>query len=83
MIICVSITKEDLRLVDDYCMTTGLKRSTFLTRSALKEVGVHRKDIDYDYPVPNQKLKVVDEEVEVKNLSSLKNRTCVCCRPKK
>ena len=50
MRINISISPEDLHLIDDYCKATGIKRSTFLTRSALKEVGVHEKDIDHFYP---------------------------------
>ncbi len=41
MRISVSITKEDLQLIDDHCKSTGIKRSTFLTRSALKELVAH------------------------------------------
>ena len=55
MRINVSITKEDLQLIDDYCTSTGIKRSTFFTRSALKEVGVHKKDIDAIYSKANDR----------------------------
>ena len=34
----VSITKKNLQLIYNYCIDTGIKRITFLTRSALKVV---------------------------------------------
>ena len=45
MIISISVSKEDLRLIDDYCSSTGIPRSRFFVKSALKEVGVHPKDL--------------------------------------
>ena len=47
MRISVSISKEDLQLIDEYCEVVGIPRSKFFVRCALKEVGVHKKDIDY------------------------------------
>ncbi len=41
MRISVSITKEDLQLIDDHCKSMGIWRSAFLTRSALKELVAH------------------------------------------
>ncbi len=38
MIVSVSVSKENLQIIDDYCKSVGLKRSTFLTRSAIKEI---------------------------------------------
>lgn len=53
MIISVSISKEDLTLIDEY--RGDVPRSKFLISSALKEVGVHEKDIDVIYAVPKPK----------------------------
>ena len=63
MRINISITTEDLQLIDDYCNSTGIKRSTFLTRSALKEVGVHEKDIEHGYPKESE-VSEIEKEVE-------------------
>ena len=64
MRINISIPKEDLELIDQYCFSTGMKRSTFLTRSALKEIGVHKKDIDYGYPSEETKRLYKLDRVE-------------------
>ena len=61
MIISVSVSKEDLHLIDEYCELIGIPRSTFFIRSALKEVGVHSTDINATYPKaeePNVRKKV-------------------------
>ena len=54
VIITISLTKEDLYLVDEYCKGIGIPRSKFFVRSALKEVGVHKKDIDHVYKKPSK-----------------------------
>ena len=56
MRINISIPKESLELIDQWCFATGMKRSTFLTRSALKEIGVHGKDYSELLPV-HEKIK--------------------------
>ncbi len=53
MIISVSVNKEDLTLIDEF--RGDIPRSTFLISSALKEAGVHKKDIDHFNPVPKPK----------------------------
>lgn len=64
----ISITKEDLFLIDEYCETIGIPRSKFFTRTALNEVGVHPKDIEALHPVKSQKPQKETEEVEVATL---------------
>lgn len=39
MRINMSISKENLHLIDEHCKTSGVKRSTFLVMSALIRVG--------------------------------------------
>jgi hypothetical protein len=46
----ISVTKEDLQLIDEYRDISGVSRSKFFVKAALKEVGVHKKDIEYSYP---------------------------------
>ena len=47
MRINISISKEDLKLIDQYCYATGMKRSAFLTRSALKVVEGYDENAAY------------------------------------
>jgi len=41
MLISISISKEDLFLIDEYCDSIGISRSKFLVRSGLKETNTN------------------------------------------
>jgi len=53
MIISVSISKEDLILIDNY--RGDIPRSKLLVKSALKEAGIHDTTPDVIYAVPKPK----------------------------